>query len=169
MRSLDCSILNLLTNFICSQCNLHVLLSCEQPSYLRLRVHSVILFHQFGNPWSEMLNIILVSSIFPCTCGHFLLVWIPLYLFSLPLSPCKNNILIEVLQRVLGTNFWTPGCRRVIIFEKPSSCLKCLTCNLAFICSYNVLGVLQSLHPFLVSSHLFGLCKAWAYTIYFTS
>lgn len=91
------------------------------------------------------------------------------FLITSVLSPCKNNILIEVLQRVLGTNFWTPGCRRVIIFEKPSSCLKCLTCNLAFICSYNVLGVLQSLHPFLVSSHLFGLCKVWAYTIYFTS
>lgn len=51
------------------------------------------------------------------------------------LSPCKNNTLIEVLQRVLGINFWTPRCRRVMFIEQPSSCLKCLTCNPAFIWS----------------------------------
>lgn len=75
---------------------------------LRLRVHSVILFHLFGNPWSEMLNIVLVSSIFPCTRGYFLLVWIPVYFFSLSLS-CH----------CVRITFWQRCCREslVLLFE----------------------------------------------------
>lgn len=119
---LDCSILNLLINFICSY-------MCCWTVNSPLTQAQGAQCHSFSSVWEALEWSVEQNVVFQHLFMH---LWILLaclasclyFLIISVLSWCKNNILIEVLQRVLCINFWASGCR-VMFFEKPSSHLEC--------------------------------------------